>query len=362
MPFKIPFKIPFKRQYSLRNQNRWLHWLALQNLFSERSHFQIHDIQPDRLGGRFQKLMYRLLFGAIAGLLIGGCFGLLYGPIILPVSIFITPMELPPFRADWQARWDTSLLIKLPIMLQNSVITGIFVGWIALIINALRGMFDKIQWMSPLQWEIRNLLLFCLPIIVVSIVNPSLTSPGIIFSASLIFSFALTPEAARIMGDNRSNLSPQTAVFNSSYLLFLIFPALLSLVIFVVVQWHDLVFMHVVTDHISSKLPMKASAKHPWLIMMKNPIAELRFFLESMSFVLSLSLVWLLRSRPVSAAISLIQYCVMRFLIGLYGLGPFNYHAFLKSAFDQGILTHNIQGYQFVDPDDLEFYALMKFD
>jgi hypothetical protein len=186
--------------------------------------------------------------------------------------------------------------------------------------------------------------------------------PAIIFSASLVFVFALRPKMQRTMGDDRSTLSPKTAIFNSSYLLLLVFPALLSLVIFVVVQWHDLVFIHVVMDHIRSKSPGKWTEKYPWLFMMKHPIAELRFFWLAMSFVLTTVLIWLLRSRPVFASLSLIQYGVMRFLIGLYGLGPFNYHAFLKSAVDQGILTHDIQGYQFVDSDDLAFYALMKFD
>jgi hypothetical protein len=350
----MPLKLLFKRQYSLQNQNRWLHWLALQNLFSEQSHFQIYDIQPDRLSGRFQKLSYRLLFGAIAGLLIGGYFGLLYGPIILPISTFITPTQLPPFRPDWQARWDTSILIGLPILLRASVIAGVFVGWIALILNAFRGIFDKIQWMSPLHWKTKNLLLFCLPIIVCAVFDPRMIGPAIIFSASLIFAFALIPKAQRTIGDDRLTLSPKTAALNSSYLLFLIFPALLSLVIFVVVEWHSLVFIHVAMDHLHSKPSMKWNEKYP--------MAELRFFWQSMSFALVLGLVWLLRSRPVLAAVSLIQYYVMRFLIGLYGFGPFNYHSFLKSAVDQGILAHDIQGYQFVDPDDLEFYALMKFD
>ncbi len=362
MPFKTPFKISFKRQYSLRNQNRWLHWIALQNLLSERSHFQIYDIQPDRLGGKFKKLLYRLLFGAIAGLLIGGCFGLFYGPIILPVSSFITPRELLPFRPDWWTRWDTSTLIKLQMMLQNSTIAGVFLGLTTLIPNTFTGAFDKISWMSPLQWKIKNLLWCCLPIIISTVLNPSMIAPAIIFSASLIFAFALMPESRQIMSADRSISSPQTALFNSSYLLFLVFPALLSLVTFVIIEWHDLVFLHVVVDHISSKSPGKWSGKHPWLFMMKHPIAELRFFLISMLFVLTTALVWLLRSRPVFAAISLIQYGVMRFLIGLYGLGPFNYGSFLRSTINQGILKHDIQGYQFVDPEDLAFYALMKFD
>jgi hypothetical protein len=361
MPFEIPFKLPFKRQYSLRNQNRWLHWLALQNLLSEKSHFQIYDIQPDRLSGKFQKLLYRLLFGILAGLLLGSYFGFLYSSILLPASSTLY-QSLPPFNNDWQVRWDRSILNQVPVILKHFTIAGTFLGLITLIPNSFRGSFDKIAWMSPLQWRIKNLLWLCLPIIVSNIFGPDMIGPAIIFSASLVFAFALTPKMQRTMGDDRSTISPQTAIFNSSYLLFLIIPAALSLAIFVVVEWHSLVFIHVVIDHVSSKLPMKASAKHPWLTMMKNPMAELRFFSQAMSFVLTTALVWLLRSRPVFAAISLIQYGVMRFLIGLYGLGPFNYHAFLKSAIDQGILRHDVQGYQFVDPEDLGFYALMKFD
>lgn len=355
----MPFKLPFKRQYSLRDQNRWLHWLALQNLLSERSHFQIHDIQPDRLNGRFQKLWYRLLFGAIAGLLLGGYFGLLYSPILLHIYSTVLPI---PYNSDWQLRWDQSILHQVPLILKNSAIASIFLSLIALILNSFIGVFDKINWMSPLQWKTKRILWLCLPIIASTVISPTIIGPAIIFSASLVFSFALMPKMRRTMDENRQSLSPQTAIFNGSYLLFLIIPATLSLAIFVVLEWHSLVFMHVVSDHVRSKLPMRASVKHPWLITMKNPIAELRFFLEAMSFVLTTALVWLLRSRPVFAALSLIQYSVMRFLIGLYGLGPFNYNAFLRSAVDQGILTHDIQGYQFVDPDDLEFYALMKFD
>jgi ABC-type multidrug transport system permease subunit len=198
MPFKLPFKIPFKRQYSLRNQNRWLHWLALQNLFSERTHFQIHDIQPDRLGGRFQKLIYRILFGIVAGLLLGGYFGLLYSPVLLPIPSSIH--TIPAFPASWQAKLDASILVELPTMLRNSVIAGIFIGWTALIIHAMRGIFDTIQWMSPLQWKIKNLLFFCLPIIIFAILDPKMVGPAIIFSASLMFAFALTPKAQRTIG------------------------------------------------------------------------------------------------------------------------------------------------------------------
>ncbi len=79
-------------------------------------------------------------------------------------------------------------------------------------------------------------------------------------------------------------------------------------------------------------------------------------------FGLNLGLIWVLRSRPVSALLSLLQYGSLRLTIWIYGLGPLNYVAFLKAMVEQGILVDEPQGHRFKDSQTFEFYALTLQD
>jgi hypothetical protein len=371
----MPFKTPFKRQYSLRNQNRWLHWLALQNLFSERSHFQIHDIQPDRLSGRFQQLWYRLLVGAIAGVLLGGWFGLTYSTAILP---FIPPHAYGPSITNggdavyrWSLIWNSSIIMQLPTIIRKSIISGICIGWLILGFYSVNGLFKETQWMQPLRLRldgvgksicISSLFALLLSLFLDGTVHLDITGFLIGFSSSLIFSIALTPKARQYNQNSQLDACPQTALANASLLLWLIVPSLFMMIVFVAINFDLLVLLHVFVENRRSQIPLKIYEVYPGIKFMGSLIRGFSYLLYALSWGFCSGLPGMTRSRPVLAAISLIKYGVMRFFIGFYGLGPFNYGAFLRSAIDQGILTHDIQGYQFVDPDDLEFYALMKFD
>ncbi len=402
--------------YPLIQKNRWLHWLALQTFFAGRSHFHTAAVQPESLslqsdfnrlkssilsfvvgctcgltwgllsgslsGGQWlgqalaggligsiaasccsPKLFYRLLLGLLAGSILGGLFGLLYGHMLWP---FWNVSATFLFSKSWETYWNRSLLMNLSDAMSLAMNLGLVTSLLTLVPCVWFGFCDEIIWQSVIRFKIRNigyaLLFSAIPTILLVRGNLSIEILGffLAFSTSLGFALALkTRKYETRKHETRKHEQPTVhgrsrwvpiAVTNACYLLLLLVPSAVALMLYISNDIFSVIQSYALAN--------RFVPQYPWLKLMREPMLQLSMFTAGLYFGLHLGMIWVLRSRPVSALLSLLQYGALRLTIWIYGLGPLNYRAFLRAMVAQGILVDEPQGHRFKDASTFEFYAL----
>jgi hypothetical protein len=394
--------------YSLVQKNRWLHWLASQTFFAGQSHFHAASIQPEALslksdfdrlkssvlslvvgctfglvwgvshgslsvgqllgqsltGGIIgvigsccsPRIFYRLLLGFLAGSILGGLFGLVYGHILWPFWNFWNVSIAFPFDKSWGTHWERSLLMNLPNAMPLAINLGLAISFLTLVPHIWFGYYDGILWQSRIRFEIRKIgyafLFSAIPAILLVRGGLSIEVLGfsLAFSSSLGFALALKARKYDQKTVHGRSRWVSIALANSCYLLLLLVPSAVALILYV---GNDIFYTIQ-----SYALVNRFFPQYPWLKLMRAPMLDLSMFTMGLYFGLHLGLIWVLRSRPVSALLSLLQYGALRLTIWIYGLGPLNYRAFLQAMVEQGILVDEPQGHRFRDAPTFEFYAL----
>lgn len=403
-----PFKHPIKRQ------KNWLHWLALQTFFAGRTHVQVPLISLEALslkvklprlrhfgmgfvtgslcliglglggeplsgsqvlvrsllggmlGGTVSwvfgfippKQCYRLLVGLIAGTVLGAFFGLIYGHMVQ--HFFAVAIALPFGSRDWSEYWEASLPAQMMDLLGRGIFSGMILGWLTLIPAAVLGYLDQIIWGSRIRVSGRSLGQVLLWSAIPAVLLGWLTTPsgglGFFLALSSNLGFAIALRSRKLESSRVRYRSPwvKIAFLNSCYLLLLAVPSALVLLLHGANSLFSSIQLYALGNHFS--------AQYPWLKTLRDPMHQVLMATTGGYFGLSLGLVWVLRGRPVSALLSLIQYGVLRLTIWLYGLGPLNYGAFLRRMVAQGVLVAEPQGYRFGDAEALKEYALTPHD
>ncbi len=322
----------FQRQgkhqpYTQKQATEWLRWLSLRMFLNSQTIFAIEQMQPTLFQYWWQLWIYRFGVGLSLGTVYGLLFGFMYRSVIAApiVSIIALPTVSNLFSEElfWQNTFFQYLAQAL-LSLQFAPLLGVSLALLGTLPAALLGGLDEIRPIETLRWSWRRLgwLGGAIPLGLLIVLQGKGIGFILSLSLSLVFSFGLV--SANVEDKTVPNEGIWRSAANASYLLLL---AELSVVL--QIWWFF--------DHQNLLFP-------------------------ELGFGFSVGLVFILRSKPVSAGVALVQHLVLRTILWLSGATPRNYGRFLNYATRCILMQQVGSSYVFIHRLLLEHFARVTID
>ncbi|MCG8366278.1 MAG: CHAT domain-containing protein [Pseudanabaenales cyanobacterium] len=319
--------------YTRFQTEKWLQCLALKMLLNAQSIFSLEQMQPQRFLRPFQLCIYRLSVGLLLGVIYGTLFGFIYRSVIVLWTVYFNAYVVPFAGDDWmhfpgETTWHFSffpIVFHHMMALDFGPMVGRIIGICSVLPSALLGQFDLIKPIESLQFSWQRARLIVSLGIILSVLAGQFTGGagcGAIVSLmiSLLFSFGW------VSANIQSKTFPNEGIWRSA--------SIASTLLFLV--------------DISIFLG---------LVQFMNPFL-FEYFMHGLGLGFSVGLLVILRSKPVSAGIALLQHIVLRTVLWGSGFTPRNYVRFLNYATRCALMQQVGGGYIFLHRFFLEYFAL----